>query len=79
MTDNDGSAMLDTMEAVIDEHTEPALTAHDRCDRCIAQAFVLMTKDGKSLMFCRHHGKKYTPTMAVQGWHFQDFSGLDEL
>ena len=66
--------MIDTMETAVDEQIEPGLTAHDRCDRCPAQAYVLMTKGSSQLMFCRHHGKKFTPEMSVQGWHFHDFN-----
>jgi hypothetical protein len=38
----------------------PRLTAHDRCDRCGAQAsvkFVLST--GGELMFCAHHARAH--------------------
>lgn len=32
------------------------LTAHDRCDRCGAQAYVRATMDsGFELLFCAHH------------------------
>lgn len=45
------------------------LTAHDRCDRCGAQALVEAT-DGpqKQLLFCGHHGRKYVPALVKAGW-----------
>lgn len=41
------------------------LTAHDRCDRCCAQAqrrFQLVTGD---LVFCDHHAREYGEALAV--------------
>jgi ribosomal protein L37E len=36
------------------------LNAHDRCDRCGAQAYVRATLlTGGELLFCAHHGKEY--------------------
>lgn len=31
------------------------LTAHDRCDRCCAQAYVHVTLASGDLLFCGHH------------------------
>jgi hypothetical protein len=37
-----------------------ALTAADRCDRCGAQAYVLVRLlSGGELLFCAHHAKQY--------------------
>jgi ribosomal protein L37E len=37
-----------------------ALNAHDRCDRCGAQAYLrVILASGGELLFCAHHGKKY--------------------
>ena len=37
-----------------------ALTAADRCDRCGAQAYILVRlAGGGELLFCAHHGKRY--------------------
>lgn len=37
-----------------------ALTAIDRCDRCGAQAYVLVRLlSGGELLFCAHHAKQY--------------------
>lgn len=35
----------------------------DRCDKCGAQAFMLMTLKSGDLMFCAHHGREYRPLM----------------
>lgn len=57
---------------------ETALNAHDRCDRCGAQAFVRVTlHSGSSLLFCAHHGRKYVPAMADVAAHIQDESDVD--
>ncbi len=37
-----------------------ALTANDRCDRCGAQGYVLVTlQSGGTLIFCGHHARKH--------------------
>lgn len=37
---------------------ERSLTAHDRCDRCGAQAYVMFTlNSGGDLLFCAHHAR----------------------
>lgn len=36
----------------------PRLTAHDRCDRCGAQAYVkVVLHAGGELLFCGHHAR----------------------
>ncbi|WP_341855309.1 hypothetical protein [Brachybacterium sp. GPGPB12] len=38
----------------------PRLTAHDRCDRCGAQAYVKVSLEaGGELMFCAHHARAH--------------------
>ncbi|WP_193106421.1 hypothetical protein [Brachybacterium sp. FME24] len=38
----------------------PRLTAHDRCDRCGAQAYVkVLLEAGGELMFCAHHARAH--------------------
>ncbi len=38
----------------------PRLSAADRCDRCGAQAFVLVgLAYGAELLFCAHHGRQH--------------------
>ncbi|HVE73502.1 MAG TPA: hypothetical protein VNA30_00195 [Mycobacteriales bacterium] len=39
------------------------LTAHDRCDRCGAQARVRVVLTTGDLTFCAHHAKAYEPTL----------------
>lgn len=41
-----------------------ALTAHDRCDRCGAQALVRATLAHGELLFCGHHGRQYGQALA---------------
>jgi hypothetical protein len=43
---------------VIDE-TNKILTALDRCDRCIAQAYYMVALKNGDLYFCRHHFSRY--------------------
>lgn len=42
----------------------PRLTAHDRCDRCGAQAYVkyVLTAGGE-LMFCAHHARAHADAL----------------
>ncbi len=43
-----------------DTMTKPQLTVSDRCDRCGAQAFVLVVLDsGSTLQFCGHHFREH--------------------
>ena len=38
--------------------SDEKLTAHDRCDRCGAQAYVRLTlESGSGLLFCGHHAR----------------------
>lgn len=47
------ASMNTTLEA-------PRLTAHDRCDRCNAQAYVkYVLSAGGELMFCAHHARAH--------------------
>jgi hypothetical protein len=40
------------------------LIALDRCDRCGAQAYMHVAMPARGeLMFCAHHGRKYTPKL----------------
>ena len=44
-------------------------TAHDRCDRCLAQALSLARKDGfHDLMFCWHHKEEFGDKLLDDGW-----------
>ena len=54
------------------------MNAHDRCDRCRAQAYVTyqrivsvadtVTFYGTTLMFCGHHSREYEPQLMAQGF-----------
>jgi len=53
--------------------TGRALTAHDRCDRCGAQAYVRATLPaGTELLFCGHHGNAHRPSLLVAGADLHD-------
>lgn len=42
----------------------PRLTAHDRCDRCGAQAYVkVLLQVGGELMFCAHHARAHADAL----------------
>ena len=50
----------------------PLFNAHDRCDKCNAQAHMrAMLKTG-SLLFCRHHGNEYRATLIAAGAAFEE-------
>lgn len=52
--------------------TKP-LTAQDRCDRCGAQAYVrAVLAGGGDLLFCAHHGRKYSPSLRASGADIYD-------
>lgn len=53
--------------------TEP-LKASDRCDRCGAAAYVRVVLGGGELLFCAHHGKKYSESLAKVAVEIHDFS-----
>lgn len=50
------------------EQQERLLTAHDRCDRCGAQAYAVAFKDNLDLMFCNHHFTKHQGALEDQGF-----------
>lgn len=43
---------------------ESILTAADRCDRCGAQAQVVVRLNAGELIFCAHHHREYAPALA---------------
>lgn len=51
--------------------TNRTLNALDRCDRCSAHAYTIVTKGEYELLFCGHHGKKYEPTLVGRGWEVE--------
>lgn len=46
------------MTTTKEEIKKKTLTAHDRCDRCGAQAYVKVSGVSGDLMFCSHHFTK---------------------
>lgn len=44
------------------------LVSTDRCDRCVAQAYVRFNKSSQVLDFCGHHTTKYGDELDKQGW-----------
>lgn len=56
--------------------TEPAaLTPADRCDRCGAQAYIrVVLGSGSELLFCAHHGRKYSDGLREVAIHIHDES-----
>lgn len=49
------------------------LTAADRCDRCGAQAYVrAVLAGGGDLLFCAHHGRKFSEALRSNGADIQD-------
>lgn len=54
----------------------PTLTAADRCDRCGAQAYVLVRlTSGGELLFCAHHGREHLPKLQDLATEIQDETG----
>lgn len=51
---------------------EPTLTARDRCDRCGAQAYVEVTLQTGSLLFCGHDYAKHEPMLATVALNVTD-------
>lgn len=69
--------MLDTVETTetITQESEfrELSRLHDRCDRCGAEAFVLAVNEaGFELVFCGHHGKRYSLDLISQGFRIDD-------
>ena len=43
---------------MITKEKERTLSALDRCDRCAAQAYVMVSGESGELLFCSHHYNK---------------------
>lgn len=56
-------------------------TAHDRCDRCQAQALSLAYHfEHGELMFCLHHRKEHAQNMLDEGWTIiDDYEAIERL
>lgn len=54
-----------------------ALSGGDRCDRCMAQAYVRATlRTGAELLFCGHHANEHRAALLVTGATFHDQSDM---
>jgi ribosomal protein L37E len=53
-----------------------AFTAHDRCDRCGAQAFLRAVLTSGDLLFCAHHGRAYGDALLATALVVEDASEL---
>ncbi len=40
----------------------------DRCDRCGAQAYVQVSRETSTLMFCNHDFNKHSEALDKDGW-----------
>jgi hypothetical protein len=43
-----------------------------RCDRCGAEALVLLERDAETLAFCGHHATTYIDALAATGWSVEE-------
>ncbi|MEJ5914218.1 DUF7455 domain-containing protein [Pseudokineococcus sp. 1T1Z-3] len=51
------------------------LTAADRCDRCGAQAYLMVKlPSGGELLFCNHHGRAHEESLRASGADIRDES-----
>jgi len=50
------------------------LTAHDRCDRCGAQAFHRAVLLAGELLFCSHHAREYAAKLSQAALRVEDGS-----
>jgi hypothetical protein len=49
---------------VLNDVRQQAMNAHDRCDRCNAQAYVETIHSGNSMFWCAHHYNKFEHWLA---------------
>jgi hypothetical protein len=52
--------------------TEPLIKVADRCDRCGAQAFVLVKGMSGELLFCGHHFAKFEEKLTQFAYEIVD-------
>ncbi|HEX2923075.1 MAG TPA: hypothetical protein VHS28_03500 [Chloroflexota bacterium] len=50
----------------------PLFNAHDRCDKCQAQAHMRALLATGELLFCRHHGNEYRASLIAAGAAFEE-------
>lgn len=55
-------------------------SVHDRCDRCLSQAYMSATRDHYELLFCLHHAKQHNLALEVDGWLLAyDYAAIEQL
>lgn len=57
-------------------------TAHDRCDRCGAQAYTIASREDmpSDLLFCLHHRKANYNALLEDGWEvIDDYEAISRL
>lgn len=59
------------------QRANPLRKQEDRCDKCGAEAYMIAEKGLMNLLFCGHHGKKFSLPLELQGWTVLDFT--DEI
>jgi len=52
--------------------TEPLIKVADRCDKCGAQAFVLVKGVSGELLFCGHHFSKFEENLTKFAYEIVD-------
>lgn len=71
------------MTTMIDTKPAPKMvgfTAHDRCDRCIAQAYHLAELGSLELLLCNHHHRAHSDRLLDTGWTItSDQEAIDRL
>jgi len=59
------------------QETKYVLTAFDRCDRCVAQAWIKATGVNGELLFCLHHFNKSAE--GIKNWAFEIIDERERL
>ena len=54
------------------ETKEPTLTAHDRCDKCGAQGWVVTKLVEGELTWCKHHFEKWEKKLTPLSYEIVD-------
>ena len=55
-------------------------SAHDRCDRCQAQAYSTYRNGSLELLFCLHHAKQHNLALECSGWSvLYDIAAIERL
>jgi hypothetical protein len=61
--------MTETLTPSVATPSFGAITAHDRCDSCKAQAYTrFVNENGHDLLACGHHTNAWEPALMSQGF-----------